>query len=367
MIFKRSWLSTVPVCIILLALAFVSCHHPDDPPPPPPEPDPGKRDYVWSLDTLNHPDSYQTDMEDIWASSPTNVYVVGQNDRASTGVMYRYRGAGWMPVKLHVLDGGLINTGFELHAIYGFDTARIWSVGYKLRSNPNPPPNFFDSTFIIWFDGTAWREEPMERKRGQLLAIWGANAGDVWAGGTNGNLYHYTLGTWARRRDIDSTVFVLSIRGFATDDIYMTSARSLAGPDSAGYYMVYLNHWNGQIWERVDSFANVSGVWKFGRYLLTTDGHQLLSSLYGIYRYNGGCSWSSLLQSEQPLRIQGSSSKNIYGVGDYWRVFHWNGTDWRQIPTTITDMGLFTGVWSDNKETFIIGHNGRVTYIMHGK
>jgi hypothetical protein len=108
------------------------------------------REYTWTIDTLAYPGSFQTLMGDMWASSPSDVYVVGHNDQAF-GKMYHYDGKGWTPV----------NTPFgaiDLGAIYGFSANDIWAVGERIDYNPTPPPNFLDSSLIIHFDGSRWTE-----------------------------------------------------------------------------------------------------------------------------------------------------------------------------------------------------------------
>lgn len=52
------------------------------------------RTYTWIIDTLAYPGSFQTSMQDIWGSSPNDVYVVGHNDRGF-GKMFHFDGKQW--------------------------------------------------------------------------------------------------------------------------------------------------------------------------------------------------------------------------------------------------------------------------------
>ncbi len=61
------------------------------------------RTYTWTIDTLAYPGSYQTIMQSIWGSSPSDVYVVGHND-GGYGKMYHFDGKMWTPVVLYFPD-----------------------------------------------------------------------------------------------------------------------------------------------------------------------------------------------------------------------------------------------------------------------
>jgi hypothetical protein len=128
---------------------------------------PGKRDYTWTIDTLSYPGSMQTLMRDIWASSPTNVYVVGHNDQPGPGTMFRYDGKSWKTTRFHVADGGTVSGPVSLSAIYGFGPNDIYAVGERIYDNPNPPYGFLDSSLIIHYDGVKW--EDVKLKMGRML------------------------------------------------------------------------------------------------------------------------------------------------------------------------------------------------------
>ncbi len=92
---------------------------------------PGKRDYVWNIDTIAYPGSYQTNMQSMWAASANNIYIVGRNDQ-NRGKMYHYDGVRWTPVHLTATDGGTISGPIDLSAIYGLSDSSIWAVGDRL-------------------------------------------------------------------------------------------------------------------------------------------------------------------------------------------------------------------------------------------
>jgi len=325
---------------------------------------PGKRNYVWTVDTLSYPGSIQTDMYDVWASSAKNIYIVGYNDQNS-GQMYHFDGVTWSPIHLDKNHGGNIPGAFALSAIYGFSANDIYAIGEEIYQNRPPPIYYSDSSFIIHFAGTTWEEMPITR-RGYLTCIWGAKSNDVWAGGDRGTLYHYTGTVW----DIfpfDTNFIFQSISGFSTTDVYATCGKYVdkVAPIDTQQYFLY--HYNGYIWAPVDSFTSTPDqpAWKFGLRLWACN-KTLYATTYGVYERQGN-GWKQLLASYLPLNTYGSSSENIFSVGDAWQIYQWNGTDWKQFPSLITGSGGFTCCWTNDIETFLIGFNGPSTFVMHGK
>lgn len=132
------------------------------------------RQYTWSVDTLAYPSYYSGQMDDIWGSSTRDVYVVGHGSGASRN-MFHFDGNQWTPVNLAFGASVLV-------AIYGFASNDIWAVGSRFESNPNPPPGSIDSSLLIHYDGTTWKEFKLNGGR-FLLDVWGQASNDVWTGG----------------------------------------------------------------------------------------------------------------------------------------------------------------------------------------
>src|ERR1041384_396670 len=96
----------------ILILQALACRDSGtDPVKPPP---PGKNDYLWTVDTLAYPGSFQTNMHAMYANSATNVYIVGHNDLGA-GQMYHFDGTRWTPVGLSVAQGGTLTKPFDLN------------------------------------------------------------------------------------------------------------------------------------------------------------------------------------------------------------------------------------------------------------
>jgi len=154
------------------------------------------RTYTWTTDTLGYPGSSQTLMYDIWGSSPNDVYAVGHNSQ-NRGLMWHYDGNKWTNVHLITDEGGQIFAAIDLTSIYGFSSTDIYAAGSIIGYNPNPPPTFIDSSLIIHYDGTAWKQQNITS--GQALRnIQGSSSTDIWASGIFNTLYHYDGINWKK-------------------------------------------------------------------------------------------------------------------------------------------------------------------------
>ena len=351
----------------LLSFLSLSCHD-NGTQPPGNTLQLGKRNYIWEVDTLSYPGSFQTLMRDIWASSPKDVYVVGHNDQSGQGTMYNFDGKSWSPIHLLTVEGGTIQQGFDLSTVYGFGSKDVWAVGDHIYVNPTPPPNFLDSSMIIHFDGNAWEEAQLDKRLRYLSTIGGTSPNDIWAGGVNGSLYHFDGMQW-RAFSFDTTVFLSSFSGYSSNNYYATGQRNVdfVQPLDSALYILF--HFDGSNWAQIDSFQinPFENNWKFGYWLWKSPKGILFSSAYGVYTYQSDKTWHDLFISDWPLRIYGSSDENIWAVGGLSRAYQWNGQDWKRM-TEVEDLNeILYSVWTNNVETFIVSNDGRQTYIIHGK
>jgi hypothetical protein len=341
---------------------FVSCKK-DTPPEPPGGTKPGKREYVWTVDTIAYPGSFQTTMRDIWASSPTNVYVVGHNERGY-GKMFHFDGNSWQPVRLVTAEGGLIPGPIDLSAIHGFGANDIYAVGQRFQTNPNPPPNFLDSSLIIHFDGSQWSEEQLPRRGRQLIGVRGLNTSTIWAGGTYGALYKRDGSGW---RSLDSDT-LFWFRDFAQDG---TEAYALAYyvPPLGGSLTRFLLHWTDPHWEVVDSFSTYQGFTvPFGESALSNIGGKLYSGGLGVFRKEG-TAWVRTLDSfpENIIGLYGTRPEHIFAVGTSVSIYHFNGTDWHKYSEFVNVGTGCRSVWCTENEVFVVTEDGNRTFVYHGK
>ncbi|MEX0736651.1 MAG: hypothetical protein WD182_04360 [Bacteroidota bacterium] len=352
---------------LVLLLVQLSCKtNPVDPPTSNP------RDYTFTIDTLAYPGSFQTMMYDLWASSPTSVWAVGHNDQ-NRGLMWHFNGTEWTDVKLSTTQGGSIEGPIDLDEVFGFNSVHVFAVGRRLYSNPTPPPYFLDSSLVIRFDGQQWQEELVQRGRA-LWSISGSSPRDIWTCGSSGTIFHYNGSLWKRDTiplvvpsDVEYALW--DIKSAADGEAFMTGAIRDNSLMRTTNYFFKLTRGN---WSIIDSFAvqpggsevrfGVHGLW------LAPEG-TLYSFGWDIFRWTG-MSWTRLYQSSGALRrMAGSSDTNIFAVGDFGTVLHYNGIDWYEFEELKNPNIVFSSVWTDGNQVFIIGffNGGSKTVVLRGK
>lgn len=322
------------------------------------------RQYQWTVDTLAYPGSFQTSMRDIWGSSPKDVYTVGHNDRGF-GQMFCFNGKEWKPV-------ALVFGAIDLSAIYGFSANDIWAVGEHIYSNPNPPPNFLDSSLVIHYNGSKWTEVNIGPRRRLLQNVWGAAPNNLFAVGSDAVILHYDGLKWSTQF-LSPPAQLLYLGGdanrlFAGGHLFGRLSNTGVRLDSI---VIFMN--SGEGWKLLDSQPFLSELPKFGE----SDFYSPAPGVYysvglGIFRWQG-TKWEKVYASEVYLNdICGTGPNNIFAAGQIGKAYHWNGSDWAllnlpfdKIPSDI----WLTGVWTDGKEAFICGHDtgGFRTFVLHGK
>lgn len=353
--------SMVPIFLLVVSL-ILACEKS----PTGPEPFKDPRTYTFTIDTLAYPDAFQTNMQDIAGTSANNVFAVGFNSMSSAGAMYRFDGRSWRTTGFHMTEGGPIFGAVDFYSLVAFSATNIWFVGARTWLNPNPPPNFIDSSFILHYNGRTWQEHKAYGAR-LLESIHGIAPNDIWAGGWYGTLLHYNGVQWER----DS--IPLSVRDgafFAIRDIQAVSSQmvyALGQVSKLGEItMFYLFQRSAGRWAVIDS--TLDGAYGFGTSDLWASPSGTLYSVggIGVYRLDGR-RWTRIFDSAQPLSRIWGYSDNSFFVGGYRTLLHYNGTDFFQYPHISNYDTINNGIWGDGREVFVIGIDGRKTLVFHGR
>jgi len=143
---------------------------------------PGRRDYVWTVDTLNYP--YDI-MYRMWGSSPTDVWTTSSGDWDKS--ISHFDGEKWSSSGI----SGIVNP----HSIFGFSSNNVFIGGANGR---------------IWqFDGSSWKQIAELTKDGNTQIVfdnmWGGSPNDLYAFGAytdeqglanNSVIAHFSNNKW---------------------------------------------------------------------------------------------------------------------------------------------------------------------------
>jgi len=362
---KPTMIRPSSIVIILVSCSTLLCRK--DVPVGPKYPPLGKRDYSWTADTLAYPGSPQTIMRDIWASSASDVYVVGENESPpGPGEIYHFDGQKWTSSKFHVLDGGRISGPTYLNGVYGFSQNDVWVVGERDSEYPPNSGNYVDSSLILHNNGKGWHEHHLTGGRA-LYGLWGRDSNDVWVGGRDGSLYRLTVAE-PSKITFPSGFTIANICGFGIDSIYL---RSYLQAQPTNVYTV-LDILNGVTLTRIDTTQSYPAMPRFGDAFMSVMAPNIIltSGRGGVFQRTAG-GWKNLLDigNGSIAGIFASEANDIFAVGQ-GIIYQFNGNDWSRY-TQFSDQNIsWLRIWADGNEVFIVGFTlsgPNKTIILHGK
>ncbi len=295
-------------------------------------------------------------MRSVWGSSPTDVYITGHNN--NPGQMYHFDGIKWSDVILYSQMGGYIETYVDNEAMIGFSANNIWAGGWSGENL---------GAQLMHFDGKKWLpiSFPESRSWRALTCIGGTGSNDLWIGG---NLPRYTLhfdGAVWRKDSLPIISPTLSGGGFF-------NMKSITSDQIGNIYAIGTTYYNtGNIasinyffsWKNTKWILIDSAVFKQG-YVENKWGYNTLwvspsNTLYSVGRYVSvwkDGKWTMLIDAWiNKLGIGGSSDDNLFVVGDYGTILHFNGIDWYTLPVYNDPNVSYFDVWTDGNEVFIVG------------
>jgi hypothetical protein len=306
----------------------------------------------------------RADLPDVWGSSGTDVFVVGEEDTETeiASVIQHYDGTSW--------SRQLRRSGLVLRAVWGSSSTDVFAVGED--------PDFLSAT-VLHFDGSQWTEvrgfTPGNFEALGLESIWGSSAIDVYAVGfvfdvffDRSLIFHFDGTSWSRVQVTGSLKPSLEdVWGSSPADVYAVGQND-EDPPSRGVVL----HFDGSTWDAVlqrPNFAPTS-VWGSSATDVFVAGFQVEETSDGEFRVSGtifhfdGSTWSRVdLPGGVGVlhEIWGSSSTDVFSVGDDGIIVHYDGTAWTKTKPTGKTL---LGVWgSSSIDVFAVGETGT---ILHG-
>lgn len=201
----------------LIALAGCDLLRSDDPDKPL---TPGRRDYVWKVDTLSSPPGGF--VSDMWGSSPDNVWAVLDGGFPR---LWHFDGSKW--------SGWPEFFSSSFHSVYGFASNDVWLGGGDGQ--------------IHHFDGQEWKLNYKHQIDGMggpmILDIWGSSPTNIYAAGVvedggppyRGFLLHYNGNKW---QELVVTDFDVQF-GRVLKGVYIDAIKPVyngAAPDTIVFY-----------------------------------------------------------------------------------------------------------------------------------
>lgn len=327
---------------------------------------PGKRDYVWSIDSIDYgnlPSLIQ--LESIWGSSPTDVWGANGDAADVRDCLWHYDGVKWS----RATDDTPITSGNGnkvVYSVWGTAQNNVWAFGRKINQGTL-------SAFIMYYDGSQWIDATPPNVAAlniNLYCVYGKAANNIWVGGYEYAL-HYDGSVWNTHKVADS-IIVGSISG---NDRYLYLTTYSPWNENAPYKLQLF---------KVGAFLTIDqspvypikfglGLWVRENDIKTFADGVISTSIKedGTIRSDG---WNREFTTATFLGGTGAyiiqTIKNVFAVGQLNLIYHFNGTDWARINInvpnhTVDPLALFWGVWTDGKEVFISDTENGIIY--HGR
>jgi len=351
---------TCLIVSMITLLALCSCE--DNPSEFEPEPEPGQRNYVWTLDTLDMPMNY---ISSVWGASPDDVWAVGgggtQYDR-----LLHYDGTEWTTYTKEPIWC----SGFTL---FGFSADDVWMGGGA---------GWGERGAGIWhYDGVEWKQNYVYSIEEDYYAItvddiWGSDPNNAYASGTigfydgenssyNGFVLHYDGMEWREMARADFNSQFLRVRT-ENDKVYVFSygINYETGDGDVEFYQVVDNELQ-QIYSNKESeiyWASMSNI----------DGKIYFLLGRKLYRYKDDRFINVLSVDHEKYFAQvcGRHEKYLF-VARRDGIAHYNGTDIEYIYKFPSEgMGILGHPLILEKDIFYCMKNqGTQWYnmILHGK
>ncbi len=330
---------------------------------------PGKRDYVWSTDSVDYGNLLGTvQLESIWGSSATDVWGAGYTSDVRD-CLWHYDGVKWT----RATEGTPIITGSGgsriVGRVWGTAINDVWAIGGRINSgSQNSEP------FVMHFNGNQWTEVigDLANMPTGCTAIFGVMKNEFWISQAE-NIVYYKNGSWFKYY-VGENLLVWGIAG-SNGNIYANAY----DVSSDGNRVIILRIQNNQLsvideTTIEDSLHHYSGKFEPSK-LWASDG-KLYTAWHRISVTNilensniNQSGWQSILSLPAGQFFVNTfyhNTKDFFVSGYPSLIYHFNGSDWKNITIPLNSViGEYSAVWTNGNEIFVCDKDNGIIY--HGR
>jgi hypothetical protein len=225
--------------------------------------------------------------------------------------------------------------GYSLTSVSALSGADVWAVGAHGDAGVSGAlAGLQDHSFIVHYDGTAWRETSTPDV-GALTAVAAAADGQVWTLGPSGAILHWDGWKWtiAESAAQDGDAVLRGLAAVSPTDVWAV------GSEQGAPFAV---HWDGASWQTAalptpavaGGLNAISGsatdLWAVGA---AADGTRVLTAHWD------GTRWSYVPDagvSDGGLLTVATVAPNDVWAGGDALLQHWDGTQWRDVSQSFS-------------------------------
>ncbi len=302
---------------------------------------------------------------DVAIIDENNIWAVGEIRTDSTDTLYNvvhWDGAVWKLLKLQFYSFcGQPNTGsYPARAIFTFNDG-VFVLGST-------------SQIIYLSDGNQLKIECLPLTI-SINKIWGSASTDFYATGNTGSLAHHQNADWSKI-ETGTTIPLNDIYGSKDGKNVLISGYDSETGNSL--LLRYSDNTMTKIYEVLpgspgwnearDNLISgvISSLWTISEYQLW------IASTFGFYMAPQKTEGEAKLKYKFSFpigfieRIRGEGNNNVYAVGDYSTIFHYDGLDWTLCSINFGDGAKLYSVAAKNNTIVAVGTTGKAI-LMLGK
>jgi len=226
--------------IVILVLGLISCSESEIVEPDPP----GRRDYIWNVDTIQYQDARQTLMSEIAARGTDNVFIAGYCSGGQYGYFWHYDGETWMPYPFHD-EARLPSVGVP-RRIYDNRDGSFWAVGSLIS-----PARRGARDLVVSYEKGKWTWHNLQLPK-EITSVYSTSINDAWIGGEKGYVAHFSHNKWEQdsipitsaygHKDVYGGIDIAVDREGET--VFMTYLSHDAGGTTYYLYRGGINNWS---------------------------------------------------------------------------------------------------------------------------
>jgi len=307
---------------------------------------PGRRDYVWTVDTLYLP---YNDFSAITGTSPNDVWVCSSGD--ANKIFYHYDGKQWLT--------DLVPRNYSPLGIFSAAADKVWSCGYRGK---------------IWcFEGWGWKEEYGHLIDGvteiffQDILVVSTNdiyaVGQYWdKEGYWGIILHYNGTSWTQINIPNIRTALIKISQSSNGKFYLLGVSNEQFTESTYQLYEFDRYTVTKLKAGTQANDQQGGILKLGNKVDFIIG-------FDLYGYDKGNFIKIGRLSDAPEFLNvgfGRNTKDIFlGMRD--GIAHYNGEDTKYLIKTNNNVWIRNGIIFE-KEVFFVGRDVNGNNLMfHGK
>ncbi len=312
-------------------------------------PEPGRRDYTWTVDTIKIFSNY---IHQIWGSAPNDIWGVGPGGALNTTIWY-YNGEKWTT--------DYLSRGISPECVYGFSRSDVWIAGHNGK---------------IWhYNGTEWTEN-YQHKIGNFIGIsiydlYGTSKNDLYAVGTawfdnetrRGIILHYDGTKWTQKFLADFNSYFYKVRKGSDGKCFITCIKQDVKYNTQDTTIIYEYNNQSLIEKYSDQNKSKKGAW-----VVIIDGRSYFSFEDGIFRYDKNGFEKvveNTVESFVPL-FRGRNEKDIF-ISKSNGILHYNGNDINEILSLEPEAGIIDGLLFNRDIVFLVYNPYEGSLLYHGK